>query len=161
MLDCRDSKKIKQIFTNEFNAKVDKMVDRSRELTTTFTKNAPSMYLGEATECFIYGFFNAAIALVRATLEQILRDKLGIKPDEDRKLSDLIDMTYDKKIIDTNLRSKAIKIRKWGNRYLHPSSKRDLSHSKQKRRAKEVLVALKEIIENLYPPKKQTNDTFV
>lgn len=152
MLDCRDPKKIKQIFTNEFNTKVDKMVGRSCELTTTFTKNAPSMYLGEATECFIHGFFNAVIALVRATLEQILRDKLCVKPDEDHKLSDLINTAYSKKIIDTNLRSKAIKIRKWGNRYLHPSSKRDLSYSKQKRRVKEVLVALKEMVEYLYAP---------
>ena len=63
-----DRNKIKRIVVNEFNSRVDKMVERSLELPTTYTSNAPRLNLGEATECFIHGFFNASIALSRTTL---------------------------------------------------------------------------------------------
>ena len=74
VLDIRDPIKIKKIYTNEFNARVDKMVKRSLELPTSYTSNAPQSHLGEATECFIHGFFNASIAIDLLSLSRLIKN---------------------------------------------------------------------------------------
>lgn len=147
----RDLVKTKKIFTDEFNAGVDKMVKRSLELPTTYTSSAPYFYLGEATECFIHAYFNASIALSRATLEQSLKHKLGINKSEIIDLTCLIKLANAQKLLDHNFRSEAIKVQKWGNTYIHDTKKKDSELKKQQNRAKEVLLSVKKIIETLYP----------
>lgn len=142
--------KLRKIFIDEFNVKLEKMVERSLELSTTYTKNAPYIYLGEATECFINGFFNASIALSRATLEQVLKHKLNINKSEIIDLTCLIKLATSQQLLSNNLKSNAIKIQKWGNIYIHDTGKKDVNYQKQKRRSKEVLLALKKTIEELY-----------
>lgn len=149
--DNRDPVKIKKIFTDEFNSGVDKMVKRSLELPTTYTSNAPYFYLGEATECFIHAYFNASIALSRATLEQSLKHKLGANKSEIIDLTCLIKLANVQKMLDHNLRNEAIKVQKWGNKYIHDTKKKDSELTKQQYRAKEVLLSVKKIIETLYP----------
>lgn len=149
--DNCDPVKIKKIFTHEFNARVNKMVRRSLELPTSYTSNAPQVYLGEATECFIHGFFNASIALSRATLEQILKYKLNIDKREIVDLSCLIKLATAQKLLSDEPKSIAIKVQKWGNAYIHDTAKKDPEYKKQKNRSKEVLLSVKKIIETLYP----------
>lgn len=149
--DNHDQVKIKKIFTDEFIAEVDKMVKRSLELPTTYTSNAPFFYLGEATECFIHAYFNASIALSRATLEQSLKHKLGVNKSEIIDLTCLIKLVNAQKLLDHNLRNEAIKVQRWGNTYIHDTKKKDSELKKQKNRAKEVLLSVKKIIETLYP----------
>jgi len=151
VLDIRDPIKIKKIYTNEFNARVDKMVKRSLELPTSYTSNAPQSHLGEATECFIHGFFNASIALSRTTLEQVLKNKLNIDKSEIIDLTCLITLATAQKLLSDELKSSAIKVQKWGNAYVHDTTKKDPEYTKQKSRSKEVLLSVKKIIETLYP----------
>lgn len=148
--DNRDPIKIKKIFTDEFNATVDKLVKRSLELPTTYTSNAPYFYLGEATECFIHAYFNASIALSRATLEQSLKHKLGVNKSEVIDLTCLIKLASAQKLLNHNLRNEAIKVQKWGNTYIHDTKKKDSELKKQQNRAKEVLLSVKKIIGTLY-----------
>jgi len=139
-----------KIFRNEFNAKVAGMVKRSHSLPISYTLNAPSNLLGDATECFINGFYNASIALSRATLEQLLKHRLATPKNKVVDLDDLIIEAATKGLRDINYKSSATKIRKWGNVYIHDLQKRDLKKSEQEKRAKEVLLAVKKIIELLY-----------
>ena len=148
--DCRDPDKIKRIFTEDFNARVDKMVERSLELTPSYTLNAPSLNLGEATECFIHGYFGASIALSRTTLEQTLKHKLNIRKDEIVSLDCLIKLVTAQCLLDINLRTKAMNVQRCGNTYIHDTKKKDTEHEKQKKRAKEVLLSVKRIVEKLY-----------
>ncbi len=149
--DYRDKQKIKKIFVNAFNADLDNMVERSLELPTSFTSKAPHVDLGEATQCFNRGFFNASVALSRATLEQVLKNKLSINEREVVDLSCLIKLATAQKVLKNNLKSEAIKIQKWGNAYIHNTKKKDTKYTQQKNRSKEVLLSIKKIIEALYP----------
>lgn len=145
---------IRHIYFNEFNHRVDKMVKRSLSLPVSYTLNAPDCYLGEATVAYIHGLYNASIALSRATLEQLLKNKLEIPKNTYTDLDDLIIEAAAKGFLDQNYKSAATKIRKWGNIYLHDLSKKDTNKINQEKRAKEVLLAVKKIIELLY--KKQS-----
>lgn len=146
-----DFEKTRKIFADELNDKLDAMVERALELPVSYTSNAPQVYLGEATKCFIHGFFGASIALSRATLEQLLRDKLGVSEDEAVDLRCLIKIAAAKGLLDNNLEGKATSVRKWGNRYIHDTKKKDLKYTERKKRSKDVLLAVKMIIETLYP----------
>lgn len=141
---------IRNIYMNEFNHRVDKMVKRSLSLPVSYTFNAPDCSLGEATEAFIHGLYNASIALSRVTLEQLLKSKLKIPKNTYTDLDDLIIEAATKGLLDQNYKSAATKIRKWGNVYLHDLSKKDTNKTDQEKRAKEVLLAVKKIIELLY-----------
>ena len=149
--DNRDPVKIKKIFTDEFNARVDKMVERSLELPTTHTFNAPHLNLSESTECLIHGYFDASIALSRTTLEQALKHKLNIQKDEIVGLGCLIKLVTAQGLLGVNLRTEAINVQKVGNSYIHDTKKKDTEHEKQKKRTKEVLLSVKRIVEKLYP----------
>jgi len=69
-------------YTREVVANVPSMVSRfvslSPVLVGVVPSEEPSTYLREASRCFIYGFFLAAIALARAALEAGLNRRLGI-----------------------------------------------------------------------------------
>jgi len=146
--------KLKKTYINEFNAQLPKMVERALEIPISYTENTPlQLCLGEATQCFICGFFDASIVLSRATLEQILKHRLGIEKSETVKLDYLIKLATVRKLLSNDLRSKAIKIQKWGNIYIHSVDKKDIRHHIKKNRAKEVLLALKEIVVVLYSMK--------
>ncbi len=147
----KDADKINNILINEFNAKISKMVERSLSLPITYASNAPQVNLGEATKCFIYGFFNAAISLSRTTLEQALKHKLNIDKKEIVDMSCLIKLATAQKLFDDDLKSEAIKVQKWGNVYIHDTRKKALENYKQESRSKEVLLSVKKIIETLYP----------
>lgn len=149
--DNRNLVEIKKIFTDEFNAGVDKMVKRSLKLPTTYTSNVPYFYLGEATECFIHAYFNASIALSRATLEQSLKHRLGVNKSEIIDMTCLIKLADAQKLLDQNLINEAIKVQKWGNTYIHDTKKKDPELKKQQDRAREVLLSVKKIIGKLYP----------
>lgn len=149
--DNRDPQKIKKIYTDEFNARVDLFVKRSLELPTSFIANAPFTNLGEATECFIHGFFNASIALSRTTLEQALKHKLSLNEAEIISLECLIKLGTSQELLTKELRSEAMKIQKWGNAYMHGTKRKDIQYKQQKDRSKEVLLSLKKIIEAFYP----------
>lgn len=153
-INDKNSEKLKKIYVNEFNAELNKMAKRALELPVSYTKNAPQVYLGEATQCFIHGFFNASIALSRATLEQILRHRLGVKKDETINLTCLIKLATAQKLLNSDLRSEAKKIQKWGNVYIHDTQRKDSEYKKIKNRSKEVLLSLKKIIEKLYGKQK-------
>ena len=149
--DQKNADKTKDIFMNAFNAKLPKRVERSLSLPATYTSNAPRINLGEATECFIHGFFNASISLSRTTLEQALKHKLNIDEKEIVSMNCLIKLATAQKLLNNNLEKEAIKIQKWGNIYIHDKKKKDIENYEQESRSKEVLLSVKKIIETLYP----------
>lgn len=141
---------IRKIYLNEFNQRLDKMIKRSLSLPVSYTLNAPENYLGEATEAYIHGLYNSSIALSRATLEQLLKSTLKIPKSTFTDLDDLIREAATGGFLDLNYKSAATKIRKWGNVYLHDLTRKDVNKSEQEKRAKEILLSVKKIIELLY-----------
>ena len=149
-LETKEYAEVKRIYVNEFNHQLGILVKRALSLPVSYTLNAPANYLGEATQAYIHGFSNASIALSRATLEQLLKHRLATPKNKVVDLDNLIIEAATKGLLDINYKSSATKIRKWGNVYIHDLQKKDPKKSEQEKRAKEVLLAVKKIIELLY-----------
>lgn len=151
MIDENDLiKKQKRHFINAFNAELPKIVERSLSLPITYTSNACPINLGEATQCYNHGYFNASISLSRTTLEQALKHKLNIDKKEFIGMNRLIELATTQKLLDDKLKGEAIKVQKWGNVYIHDLEKKDQQNYKQENRSKKVLLAVKKIIKTLY-----------
>jgi hypothetical protein len=129
---CADWMKIDEIFAVELLSSLNSVVQRAMEIRGIFIEDEPPkkvrIYLTEATRCYIYGFYQACIALCRAAIEAVLELKLGEKGwnvsmiSEDRKGEILCAMIYtaeEKGIIDGTMSRNADLIRKRGNYCLH------------------------------------------
>lgn len=154
---CSNWMEMDEIFAVELLAKLDPAVQRAMEMRVIFIDDEPPKkvrkYLAEATRCYIYGFYQACIALCRATIEAVLELKLREKGwnisliAEDKKgeiLSAMIYNAKDKGIIDETMSKNAHLIRKRGNYCLH---QRQIYNSKK---ALECIIYTGEILECIY-----------
>lgn len=106
---------------------VSRIVKRFLKLTPVLVGRIPndevSLYLREATQSFIHGFFQASTALARAALEagmnELLKQKLGATPNTD--LIDKLNQLERFKFINANVARLAHDVRKAGGNVLHKS----------------------------------------
>ncbi len=124
--------------------RVSRFVRLSPVLVGVIPAKEVSVYLREATRCFIYGFFQASIALCRAALEAGLSEhferKTGATPQMD--LSRKIKGAVKFKLIDSKEEELAERIRKAGNRVLHEQSVTEKLAFDNIRNAREFLAEL-------------------
>jgi len=120
----QDDDFIGEAFENEVWKDRDNIIDRFKKLTKSFIKTKPSDkvkdILGEATKCYVYGFNQAAVALCRAALDYLLKEKLGKKEDEEHKLSDLIrEARKDGLLSKDKMKKKAWNVKEIADRVMH------------------------------------------
>lgn len=103
---------------------IPKMVGRIREIEPIANEKLPSdavqAFLRGATQTYIFGLWEATVALSRAALERVLKDKLvgELERDEDT-LQVLIKASFFKGCLDAPHFEMAEKVRLIGNRVLH------------------------------------------
>ena len=120
----QDDDFIGDVFEGEVSKKRDNIIDRFKKLRKSFVKAKPSAkvkdILNEATRCYVYGFNQAAIALCRAALDYLLKEKLGKKEDEEHELSCLIREARKKRLLSSDkMRQKAWKVNEIANQVMH------------------------------------------
>jgi hypothetical protein len=134
-------------------------MDRIPQITKRFEKLSPiltqvthrkevNVYLREATQCYLYGFFQASTVLFRTALETGLRDfcerKLGSRPTgTDVNLDDLITQTVRFHLLSEEAGAMASRVRKTANKVVH-----DEPVSEEK--AFDVLVQTRFVLEEIY-----------
>lgn len=113
----------------EFDAKIDDMLKRYRELSFFFVKEKPRKLvinrLKEALECYVYGFFQGCAILCRSTLETALREKikekLGQAPSKRKTLGPLLDDAIKFGIISIKDYKLTNKVKSIGDESVHDS----------------------------------------
>jgi len=120
----QDDNFIGDVFENEVWKDRDNIIDRFKKLRKSFIKTKPSDkvkdILGEATNCYVYGFNQAAVVLCRAALDYLLKEKLGKKEDEEHKLSDLIREARKESLLSKDkMKKKAWNVKEIGDRVMH------------------------------------------
>jgi hypothetical protein len=146
-----------------------KVLKRLRDLTFDFSPpgihgHAPEeavFYLREATRCFLYGLFEASVALCRACLEEaldarlhasaqgieaLMREPKQIDGKKRGKLEVLIGAGTAAKILDCPLKDSASRIQKLGNTVMH--DRRLLSEDE----ARDDLRDLRTVLNSLFAP---------
>ncbi len=131
-------------------------MDRIPQITKRFERLSPiltqvthrkevNVYLREATQCYLYGFFQASVVLFRTALETGLRDfcerKLGSRTDVN--LDDLIAQTVRFHLLSEEAGAKASHVRKTANKVVHDEP---VSEGK----AFDVLVQSRFVLEEIY-----------
>ncbi|MBW1793062.1 MAG: DUF4145 domain-containing protein [Deltaproteobacteria bacterium] len=120
----QDDDFIGDVFENEVLEDRDNIIDRFKNLRKSFIKTKLSDkikdILGEATRCYVYGFNQATVALCRAALDYLLKEKLGKKEDEEYRLSDLIREARKERILSKDtMKKKAWNVNEIGNQVMH------------------------------------------
>ena len=113
----------------EFDAKIDDMLKRYRELSFFFVKEKPRKLvinrLKEALECYVYGFFQGCAILCRSSLETALREKIKEKlhraPSKRKTLGPLLDDAMKFGIISIKDDKLANKVKSIGDESVHDS----------------------------------------
>jgi hypothetical protein len=112
-------------YSREAVSAIPQIVERFRRLVPVLVGKIPSkevsVYLREASRCYIYGFFQASIALSRAALEaglnEYFRRKLGSVPHIE--LANKIDQAGRWRLIGGEYTSMAHEVRRIASRVLH------------------------------------------
>lgn len=108
-------------WAEEMLQRVPKMVKRTLLLDELLLPEAcrvpleVTVYMREATRCFIFGLWQSAIAMARAALEKGLQDTLG----SNAKLAQLIQDATQLGRLQGNIEEMATEVRKAGNDVLH------------------------------------------
>ncbi len=147
--------------------KIDKvdLIKRAEKWDILFIRSRPSpqvaLYLGEASRCYIYGFFLACIALCRAVIDFALEEisgkkkikiwetkpeKKGLQAIQPVPLNNLIKIARDENVLDRKLARDAHKIKKLGNDCLHEG----LTNPSYEGDAFNSLTKTKDILAHLY-----------
>lgn len=118
---------LENLYMVELVKKHQGLVQRSMNLQGIFLGNEPpgkvKNYLVEASQCYLYGFYQASIVLCRSVTEALLQDRLRREDwdvrllEDDRRGSEIVRiiwMANKKGIIDDALKDKADYIRKKG-----------------------------------------------
>lgn len=150
--DDMDDDFIGNAFENEVWKDLDNIIDRFKKLRKSFIKTKASDkvkdMLGEATRCYVYGFNQAAVALCRAVLDYLLKEKLGKKEDEEYKLSDLIREARNKHILSRDaIKTKAWNVMEIGNKIMHARP--------YKFDSLKIINDTKEVLENILESRKE------
>ena len=124
IIEDMDDEYIGSSFENEIWGDRDNIIDRFKKLRKSFIKKKSSDkvrdMLSEATRCYVYGFNQATIALCRAALDYLLKEKLRKKAEDKCELSDLIREARNKRILSTDaIRKKAWNVLENGNNVMH------------------------------------------
>lgn len=112
-------------YSREAVSAIRQIAERFRKLAPVLVGRIPSkevcVYLREATRCFIYGFFQASIALSRAALEAGLNEHIGRKfgPVSQMELAKKIDLASRWKLVSGQSASMAHDVRRAARRVLH------------------------------------------
>lgn len=116
---------VDEFYSREAVSNIRKNVSRFLKLREVLVGTIPSsevnVFLREATRCYIYGFFQASIALCRAALEaglnELLKRKMGHAPRMD--LVAKINQASTFKLLDPLSASEAHEVRKAAGTVLH------------------------------------------
>jgi hypothetical protein len=73
-------------------------------------------YLRESTRCWLYGFYGASVALSRACLEDMLKERTQL---DDIGLENLIEEATQLGVLDGCMTQMAHSVRKTANKFLH------------------------------------------
>jgi hypothetical protein len=108
----------------QFVDKLNEIVRRAFKVRDVFTKERPPsnvrLICWEAYQSYLYGYHTASVALIRCTVESILKDRLGIDTGELWKLNDL---GLDKGLYPKKIWYKIDQIRKAVNIFVHETCK--------------------------------------
>lgn len=131
--------------------RIPEITDRFGKLSPILTRVAHrkevNVYLREATQCYLYGFFQASTALFRTALETGLRDfcvhNLGSKPGVGVDLDDLITQAVRFHLLSQESGAMATRVRRIANRVVHDEPIAE-------GQAFEVLVQTRRVLEEIY-----------
>jgi hypothetical protein len=131
--------------------RIPEITDRFEKLSPILTRvthrKEVNVYLPEATQCYLYGFFQASTALFGTALEAGLRDfcvrKLGSKPGAAVNLDDLITRAVRFHLLSQESGAMATSVRKTANRVVHDEPIGE-------GQAFEVLVQTRRVLEEIY-----------
>jgi hypothetical protein len=116
-----------EFYSRQCVGNIETIVRRFLKLSPVLVGRIPntevSVYLREATQCFLHGFFQACTALSRAAMEaginELLGRQLGAVPNVD--LVDKLRQLERFKLLDSRTASEAHEVRKAGGSVLHRS----------------------------------------
>src|SRR5437879_1076020 len=131
--------------------RIPEITDRFEKLSPILTRvthrKEENVYLREATQCYLYGFFQASTALFRTALETGLRDfcarKLGSEPGVTVILDDLVTRAVRFHLLSQESGAMASRVRKIANRVVHDEPIGE-------GQAFEVLVQTRRVLEEIY-----------
>jgi predicted RNA-binding Zn-ribbon protein involved in translation (DUF1610 family) len=121
---------LNDFYTRDFLTRVGKLVERTMLLNDVMESKAKpergvTLYLREATRCYVFGFWDSSVALSRAAIERALKDrlkeKLGKNMPDDDEMRQLLDYASKMRLIDNAHFTMANKVRLAGNNVLHGS----------------------------------------
>lgn len=118
---------VDDFYSRQCVSTIPQIVERFLKLTPVLVGRVPSaevsLYLKEATQCFLHGFFQGSTALSRAAMEaginELLERRLGAVPNSD--LVEKLRQLERFKLLDPKTAIKAHDVRKAGGTVLHQS----------------------------------------
>jgi predicted RNA-binding Zn-ribbon protein involved in translation (DUF1610 family) len=142
---------LNDFYTRDFLKRAGKIVERTMLLNAMESKANPdrgvTLYLREATRCYVFGFWDSSVALSRAAVERALKDRLkeqlGKNMPNDDEMKRLLDYAYKMRLIDGAHLTMANAVRVAGNNVLHGSH----AHEND---AGESLAAARGVLNHLY-----------
>jgi putative methionine-R-sulfoxide reductase with GAF domain len=142
------SYEFEHLYVRDMLTRIPKMVARTMKLSQVITREDPSgwvgIYLKEATRCYIFGFWDASVALCRAAVEQgvreVVRKKLNQSP---ANLTQTVKLADRSRLLDKSTSHLAGKVILMGNRVLHGSPTNE-------RGAWDVLCAARGVLQHLF-----------
>ena len=115
---------VEHYYVRDMLERVPKMVNRTMKLSHIIPPKSPlgptEVYLKEATRTYLFGFWDASVALSRAAVEQGLRQAVKERFNQNLKtLRELIDAGLLLGLLDNPGKDRAGKVVDTGNRVLH------------------------------------------
>jgi hypothetical protein len=109
-------------YSRRMVGEVQNLVRRTLKLQRLVVARTPAaevnVYLAEATRCYVFGLWQASVALARSALEVALRDKLP-NATAGSKLLALMDAAQRCRVLDDTHLALARQVQEAGNRVLH------------------------------------------
>jgi len=142
---------LNDFYTRDFLRRVGELVERTMLLNAMESKMSPdrgvTLYLREATRCYVFGFWDSSVALSRAAVERALKDRLkeqlGELMPSDDEMKRLLDYAYKMRLLDGAHFTMADQVRVAGNNVLHGSHAHENA-------AGESLAAARGVLNHLY-----------
>lgn len=134
-------------YTRSFLEDVPKMVERTLKLSQLHPGEMPTgatnTYLLEATRCYIFGLWQATIALSRAALEEGLRERVeAVTGKSPTKLSDILKVATDWGLLRGEASKLASNVKLAGDRVLHGRPSNDKESWQTLSASRKVLLSL-------------------
>ena len=135
-------------FSRDLLKQIPKYVERFLELDELWGTRQPSRrvasLLREATRCYVFGFWQASIALSRAAIEEALRERVvKLTNQPTHKLGQLIDMAQRVGLLDHDHIMMANAVKRFGDEVLHGTETWSGN-------AKEAVISARGVLEHLH-----------